>query len=77
METSTVMERRCLLCQSKNLQYGDVNISSFRPNNKVFMLMGYPVYIYACLDCGTLGYHVDEDAIQDMRKAKEKDDKEF
>lgn len=69
-------ERKCLLCQSKNLQYGGVGASrhTFVPKNKM-MLIGYDVLAYVCLDCGTLGYYLDNSDIQDIRKFKEKKNK--
>jgi len=70
------LERKCLSCQSQNLQYGGIGVyrHTFVPKNKM-MWVGYDVRAYVCLDCGTVGYYLDNSDnsdIQDLRKFREK-----
>ena len=64
---------KCLSCQSQNLYEGTPGTwrSTFLPKNKT-MLTGYQVHAYVCLDCGTLGYYLNDSDIQELRKFKEK-----
>ena len=67
-------ERKCLLCQGNNLQYGRIGGASrhtFIPQNKM-MLVGYDVLAYVCLDCGTLGYYLGNIDIHDIREFNKK-----
>ena len=66
-------ERKCLLCQSKNLHYGTFGVynQTFMPEKK-FMLIGYGVQGYVCLDCGTIGSYLNKADIQDLQYFVEK-----
>jgi hypothetical protein len=67
-------ERKCLLCQSKNLHHGSLGMHShtFIPKDK-FMLIGYGILAYVCLDCGTMGYYLNTADLQDLRETIKKD----
>ena len=65
-------ERKCLSCQSKNLHYGALGYygyyhQTFLPKKK-FMLKGYALHAYVCLDCGTIGSYLNNSDIQDLQK---------
>ena len=66
-------ERKCLMCQSKSLHYGAFGyyIHTFMPEKK-FMLKGYALHAYVCLDCGTIGSFINNSDTQDLKKFIEK-----
>ncbi len=68
METTT-SENKCSSCQSQNLRYGSIGMTrhTFLPANKK-MWTGYMVHAFVCLDCGTVGYYLDQADIQALRQ---------
>jgi hypothetical protein len=71
--TMDTIVRKCLACSGTNLQYGEFGVHrhTFMPEKKV-MWTGYAVNGYACLDCGTLGYYLKEQDLEEMRNAQAK-----
>jgi hypothetical protein len=71
---NTDTDRKCSACQSQNLQYGSIGIyrHTFLPRNKPIWV-GYDMRAYVCLDCGTVGYYLDDTDIQELRARSKKE----
>jgi len=71
-----ISERKCLSCQSKNLYAGALGHFGYYNNTflpeKKFMLKGYALQAYVCLDCGAIGSYLNNSDIQDLKKFIEK-----
>ena len=63
------LKHKCASCQSDNLYYGGVSglleFSSGVPFGR-----SHHVFAFVCLDCGVLGYYLDEESIQSLHQLK-------
>lgn len=61
------------IVSKQNLYYGTFGVYNqiFMPEKK-FMLVGYSVQAYVCLDCGMVGSYLKNSDIQDLQKSMAK-----